>query len=311
MDRDVFAMLCELLKTRGGLLDDGNVTIEEQISTFINILAHHTKNRSIQVGFSRSGETISRYVHRVLRALLHLEDVLFIKPTSVPDDCMDSRWRWFKGCLGVINGTYIEVIVPESDTPRYRTRKGHIAANVLGEGSTTNSRVLQDAVTRHNRLKVPFGNYYLADARYINGQGFLAPYRDTRYHLREWEDSDPAPRNQEEYFKMNHSQARNIIERCFGLLKKRWTILRSPSFYPIRFQGRMIIACVLLHNFIRMYMDIDHEEYTSVTLDELPIGEDILNEFESIDVVKASDEWSQWRDDLAEEMFDSWMSRRT
>ena len=96
MDRNAFAMLCELLKTRGGLLDDGNVTIEEQVATFVHILAHHVKNRNIQVRFYRSGETISRYVHRVLLALLRLEDVLFVKPTPVPDDYTDSRWRWFK-----------------------------------------------------------------------------------------------------------------------------------------------------------------------------------------------------------------------
>ena len=96
MDRNAFAILCDLLKNRGGLLDDGNVTIEEQVATFINILAHPNKNRSIQVRFYRSGETISRYVHQVLRALLRLEDVLFVKPTPVPDDCTDSRWRWFK-----------------------------------------------------------------------------------------------------------------------------------------------------------------------------------------------------------------------
>ncbi|KAK0576518.1 hypothetical protein LWI29_018811 [Acer saccharum] len=312
MDRNAFAMLCELLKTRGGLLDDGNVTIEEQVATFVHILAHHVKNRSIQVRFYRSGETISRYVHRVLLALLRLEDVLFVKPTPVPDDCTDSRWRWFKGCLGALDGTYIEMTVPESDKPRYRTRKGHIATNVLGvctrdlkfvyvlsgwEGSATDSRVLRDAITRNNRFKVPFG--------------FLAPYRGTRYHLQEWEDFDRAPRNHEEYFNMKHSQARNIIERCFGLLKKRWAVLRSSSFYPIRFQGRMIIACALLHNFIRMHMDVDPEKYTPITLDELPIGEEIPNVLESIDVVEASDEWSQWRDDLAEEMFDTWTSRRT
>ena len=61
--------------------------------------------------------------------------------------------------------------VPKSDKPRYRTRKGHIATNVLGactrdlkftyvlsswEGSVTDSRVLRDAITRHNGLKVPF-----------------------------------------------------------------------------------------------------------------------------------------------------------
>ncbi|KAK2659009.1 hypothetical protein Ddye_005542 [Dipteronia dyeriana] len=179
------------------------------------------------------------------------------------------------------------------------------------EGLATDSRVLRDAITRHNGLKIPFGNYYLADAGYTNGQGFLAPYIGTRYHLQEWEDFDRAPRNHEEYFNMKHSQARNIIERCFGLLKKRWAILCSPSFYPIRFQGRMIIACALLHNFIRMYMDVNPEEYTPITLDELAIGEDIPDVLESIDVVEASDEWSQWRDDLAGEMFDTWVSRRT
>ncbi|KAK2661247.1 hypothetical protein Ddye_007780 [Dipteronia dyeriana] len=115
----------------------------------------------------------------------------------------------------------------------------------------------------------------------------------SRYHLREWEDFDRAPRNHEEYVNMKNSQASYIIERCFGLLKKRWAILRSHSFYPIRFQGRMIIACALLHNFIRMYMHVDLEEYTPITLDELPIGEDVPNEFETIDVVEASDEWSQ------------------
>ena len=96
MDRNAFAILCELLKTRGGLLDDGSVTIEEQVATFVNILAHHTKNRCLQVRFYRSGETISRYVHRVLSALLRLQDHLFIKPTPVEDDCTDRRWKPFK-----------------------------------------------------------------------------------------------------------------------------------------------------------------------------------------------------------------------
>ncbi|KAI3702588.1 hypothetical protein L6452_28332 [Arctium lappa] len=176
------------------------------------------------------------------------------------------------------------------------------------EGSSTDSRVLRDAVTRHKGLKVPFGNYYLADAGYINGEGFLAPYRGTRYHLREWENSSRVP-NKEEYFNMKHSQARNIIERCFGILKKRWAILRSPSFYPIRYQGRMIIACALLHNFIRMYMALDLKN-TKITLEDMPIGEDQPNDFESIDVVEASNEWTQWRYDLAQEMFQSWMSNR-
>ncbi|KAK2646564.1 hypothetical protein Ddye_021759 [Dipteronia dyeriana] len=121
-------MSCDLLKSSSGLLNDGNVTTEEQVATFVNILAHHTKNRSVQLRFYRYGETFSRYVHQVLRALLRLENALFVKPALVLDDCTDSRWRWFK-FIYVLSGWY---------------------------GSSTDSRVLQDAITRHNGLKIPF-----------------------------------------------------------------------------------------------------------------------------------------------------------
>jgi hypothetical protein len=30
------------------------------------------------------------------------------------------------------------------------------------------------------------GKYYLVDAGYTNGPGFLSPFRSTRYHLKEW-----------------------------------------------------------------------------------------------------------------------------
>ena len=35
-------------------------------------------------------------------------------------------------------------------------------------------------------------------------------------------------------FNMKHSIAQNVIERCFGLLKLRWGILRSPSYYLVK-----------------------------------------------------------------------------
>lgn len=31
----------------------------------------------------------------------------------------------------------------------------------------------------------------------------------------------------------------------------RWGILRSQSFYPIKVQNRIILACCVLHNFLR------------------------------------------------------------
>ena len=78
------------------------------------------------------------------------------------------------------------------------------------------------------------GYYYLCDAGYTNGEGFLAPYGAQIYHLNDWKQGHQP--TSKEFFNMKHSFARNIIERAFGLLKGRWAILRSRSFYPIKTQ---------------------------------------------------------------------------
>ena len=68
---------------------------------------------------------------------------------------------------------------------------------------------------------------------------------------------------------MRHSSARNVIERCFGLLKKRWAILRSPAFYDIKIQRGIIYVCCMLHNFTRREMPFDDMELKMI--DELTL----------------------------------------
>ncbi|XLR03717.1 hypothetical protein S83_069915, partial [Arachis hypogaea] len=89
--------------------------------------------------------------------------------TSVEEDYVDPTWRRFKSCLGALDDTYIEVTISESKKSRYRERKGKICTNVLGvcnwemgfvyvlsgwEGSTSDSPILRDAITRRNNLKI-------------------------------------------------------------------------------------------------------------------------------------------------------------
>jgi hypothetical protein len=100
------------------------------------------------------------------------------------------------------------------------------------------------------------GYHYLVDAGYTNCKCFLAPYRGQRYHLNDWRVGHQ-PTTAKEFFNMKHSLARNIIERCFGLIKLRWAILRSPSFYPIKTHNQIIMACCLLHNYMRREMLVD------------------------------------------------------
>ncbi|XP_031267081.1 uncharacterized protein LOC116125509 [Pistacia vera] len=197
MDRKAFFKLCNLLESRRGLVSTRHTSIEEIVGSFLHILVHHVKYRVMKRQISRSGETLSRKFHIVLK----LHSILLKKSEPIPENSTDECWRWFKNCLGALDGTYIRVHVDASDKPRYRTRKGEIATNVLGvcspdmqfiyvlprwEGSAIDGRVLRDAISRRNDLKVPQGCYYLCDSGYTNGEGFLAPYRGQRYHLNDW-----------------------------------------------------------------------------------------------------------------------------
>ena len=90
---------------------------------------------------------------------------------------------------------------------------------------------------------VNIGKYYLADAGYTNGPGFLTPFRSTRYHLKEWAASHQQPDNYRELYNLRHSRARNCVERTFGLWKKKWAVLRSPSFFDIMDQVTYVHTC--------------------------------------------------------------------
>ncbi|XP_047940418.1 putative nuclease HARBI1 isoform X2 [Salvia hispanica] len=203
------------------------------------------------------------------------------------DGFEDEKWDWFENCLGALDGTHVEVSVPLNDQGRYRNRKGRITTNVLAvcsrdlsftyilpgwEGSAADSRVLRDALTRNYPFIVPKDKYFLVDAGYTNGPGFLAPYRGIRYHLNEWSTRGNNPQNPKELYNLRHATARNVIERAFGLFKKRWKILREVSFFDVKTHVKIINACAILHNLIRvespndpLLEEVDAEIQTRVT----------------------------------------------
>ena len=47
-----------------------------------------------------------------------------------------------------------------------------------------------------------------------------------------------------------HSSLWNIIERCFGILKAQFLILRMMSSYKLNRQPTIVVACCTLHNWI-------------------------------------------------------------
>ncbi|KAG6479385.1 hypothetical protein ZIOFF_062848 [Zingiber officinale] len=78
-------------------------------------------------------------------------------------------------------------------------------------------------------LDLNLGKYYLVDAGFMLKSSLITPYRGERYHLKEY--SRNPPRNARELFNLRHSSLRNAIERTFGVVKKRFAIIRNERLF--------------------------------------------------------------------------------
>jgi hypothetical protein len=90
----------------------------------------------------------------------------------------------------------------------------------------------------------------------------LVPYNGVRYHLKEWHrDGVDKPRNKEELFNLRHSSARNVIERLFGVFKRKFRILSKGNEYSIERQVALVNVLAALFNFIaqRDREDVDFD----------------------------------------------------
>ncbi|GMP41234.1 hypothetical protein CsSME_00015541 [Camellia sinensis var. sinensis] len=127
------------------------------------------------------------------------------------------------------------------------------------EGTANDSRVFIETVHDPTNLfpMPPTDKYYVVDSGYTNMPGFLSPYRGERYHLNEFRNQRRQPRNKKQMFNYRHSSLRNVIERCFGVLKARFPILRDMPPYSTKTQRYIPIACCTIHNWIRTHSQND------------------------------------------------------
>ncbi|CAN1777277.1 hypothetical protein LINPERHAP1_LOCUS13995 [Linum perenne] len=98
MSKKIVWNLCDLLESAGGLKRSRNMEFHEMFVIFLVTVGHNIKNRTCQIQFHRSGETVSRTIHCVLQAVLNLHEICLVKPTPVPENYEDPRWKYFQVC---------------------------------------------------------------------------------------------------------------------------------------------------------------------------------------------------------------------
>ena len=280
MSRPMFEKLHNVLVESYGLQSTRRMSSTESLALFLWTVGAPQLVRQQRNRFVRSLETCNRKFEKVLACLINLaKDIIRPKDpqfTNVHPRLKNRKFTPFMdNCIGAIDGTHIEVVVPNATAVQHRNRHKEKSQNVMcvcdfdmrftfvlagWPGSVHDMRVFNDAQSRlgHKFPHPPLEKFYLVDSGYPNRPGYLAPIKGITYHFQEYRDGT-MPIGKREHFNYCHSSLRNVIERSFGVLKNKWRILFHLPSYPQRKQSKIIVACMAVHNFIRESKISDRE----------------------------------------------------
>ncbi|KAI4468086.1 hypothetical protein MML48_2g00015674 [Holotrichia oblita] len=214
---------------------------------------------------------------------------------------MDSIIRNFQSIAGVekvigaVDGTFVPIKAPFIDPEVYRTRKCYYAITLQAvcdaklkfrdafagyPGSVSDIRVFRNSRIYKKNLENP-RKYFpdpnmciIGDKAYPLLDWCIPPYID-RGNLNE----------RKRHFNLKISQTRQVIERAFALLFRRFRRLRYLDMNRADFISSTILACCVLHNIcinreanLQAYIDegaaiINEDEYNNV---ENPVNFDEL-----------------------------------
>ncbi|WVZ89006.1 hypothetical protein U9M48_035470 [Paspalum notatum var. saurae] len=272
MRRDQFLRLHHVLVHRYSLRSTNNISSEKCLAIFLYIVSGPHSNRSAAIIFCHSRSTISLKFCHALRKVYNL-GVDIIKPIDPtfaqphPKVSSGAFFPWFENCIGALDGTHIRLQVSGERNMNFIGRHMVPTFNVLAvvdldcrfifvcsgrPVSMHDYTVLKQALVHcHDHFPhPPQAKFYLVDSAYRNISGFLAPYRNTRYHLRHFQYGHK-PETMEELFNYRHAQLRCTVERAFGQLKNKFRILKAIPNYGLRKANRIVVACMALHDFIK------------------------------------------------------------
>lgn len=109
-------------------------------------------------------------------------------------------------------------------------------------------------------------------------------------------------------FNLRHASLPNAIERAFGVLKKRFAIIRSTSepFYDCATQSYIFLACCILHNFLlEEDRDKDLEDEVVREILNAPIEQTY---HDTSDTSEGSTDGQQLRNSIANEMWANYLT---
>ena len=206
---------------------------------------------------SVSAAAVSKIVRTIstILCLLVRDYIKFPQPNEVPDLTSNFyRIGGMPGVMGCVDGSYINILSPGgNEAELYRSRKGRFAINVMAicdhslkflnivcswPGSVHDSRVLDNSRVCQLLEEGNYSGYLLGDSGYPCRKYLLTPLLS------------PTTEKEQRY-NIAHIKTRNIIERTFGVWKRRFAILNKEIRTKLPTTKKIIMSCAILHNIAR------------------------------------------------------------
>ncbi|XP_023944712.2 putative nuclease HARBI1 [Bicyclus anynana] len=195
------------------------------------------------------------------------------------------------GVVGCVDGSHVAIIRPCDNEGAYFNRKNYHSINVL---------IICDSKLNILYVDASFGgacpdshvwghcpvNQFM-QTLHARGEGLYCLLGDSAYAQRPWLMT-PVLRagagSPDEYYNRLHASARSVADRCVGALKGRWRCMLAHKvlrYSPIK-AGKMVNACVVLHNFANQAgLVMEHQEQL---LQDVLVQQHVLEAVESHDV---------------------------
>lgn len=226
--------------------------------------------------------TVSRTLHRVSAALCRRAREFIYFPNQGQANIQKRKFfamRNFPQVIGCIDGTQVQIQAPTDNEHEFVNRRGKHSINVQiicnadlriincvvrHPGSVHDSRMLRESsVWRDFEHQPPLlEGVILGDSAYPLRQWLMTPFLN------------PQTR-QERNYNAAFVTTRCSVERCIGVLKRRFHCLHSELRYRPGRACRIITACLVLHNMAvdlgtPMEYDDNHDDDDSDQECEIP-----------------------------------------
>ncbi|XP_045491609.1 putative nuclease HARBI1 [Colias croceus] len=262
LNKKTFSELCCSLRNETNIRGTKEIPLEVKVLCALSFFATGSYQRIVGVTQHLPQRTTSRCIRQVVEALnsprIVKKWIVFPQTHQERTRIRQEFQRKFQlpGVIGCIDCTHISIVKPHIDEQNYFNRKGYHSLNV---------QMICDDNLKIINVNAKYGG--ATHDSFIWSSSEVEPYMrglhengeltwllgDSGYPQRAWLMTpilNAEPGSRAEVYTTRHLQARNCIERCFGVLKARWRCLlkhRTLHYHP-RVASEVTIACCVLHN---------------------------------------------------------------